>query len=304
MNYTLHQLRVFQAICEEESITKASKALHLTQPAVSIQLKKLQEQFEFPLTEVIGRKLYITEFGKEIAAVSARVLQEAEALKATADQYKGLLTGSITLSVVSTGKYVMPYFLKSFAEKYPKVNLQIDVTNKTKVIRSMEENKTDFGLVSVLPDELDVVSEPLMENKLYLVKSASRTLPTTLKPKDLEDLPLVMREEGSATRKAMTNYLKTHEIKPNKTWQLVSNEAAKQAVLADLGISIMPLIGLRNELKAGLIEIVPLKGLPIVTLWNLIHLKGKVLSPASAALLEHIKMHKEELVEENFSWVR
>ena len=117
MNYTLHQLTIFLKVVELQSITKASEELHLTQPAVSIQLKNLQNQFELPLTEVVGRQLYITDFGRNIAEASRRILMEAENIRHTVDQYKGILTGEIKVSVVSTGKYVIPYFLKPFMDK-------------------------------------------------------------------------------------------------------------------------------------------------------------------------------------------
>ncbi len=305
MNYTIHQLRVFQSICKHKSITKASEELYLTQPAVSIQLKKLQDQFEIPLTEVIGRQLFITDFGEQILEVSNRILKEAESLKTTVDQYKGLLSGKISISVVSTGKYVIPYFLREFAEAHPRVDLRIDVTNKIQVIESLVNNETDFSLVSVLPEGIPVETLELMENQLYFISSADRPFSKKkLQPKDLSDLPLILREKGSATRMAMEKFIKSNEIKPEKIMELTSNEAVKQAVNAGLGVSIMPLIGLRNELKNGSLKIVPVKGLPIVTRWNLIYNKGKRLTPAAEELLKYIEDHKNEIFSKEFSWVK
>ncbi|MEO9870974.1 LysR family transcriptional regulator [Ekhidna sp.] len=304
MNYTIHQLRVFQSICKNKSITKASEELYLTQPAVSIQLKKLQDQFDIPLTEVIGRQLYITDFGMEIHRVSARILQEAESLKTTVDQYKGLLSGKISISVVSTGKYVMPYFLKQFSEAHPQVELRIDVTNKNAVVESLTKNETDFSLVSVLPENPPVEAVELMENELFLVSNSDRTISKkTFKPQDISELPIIFREKGSATRMVMKQFFSDHNINPEKSMELMSNEAVKQAVNAGLGVSIMPLIGLRNELKYGSLKIIPVKGLPIVTRWNLIYTKGKRLTPAASELLNFISSHKDEIVKDHFSWV-
>jgi len=287
-----------------KSITKAAEELHLTQPAVSIQLKKLQDQFEIPLTEVVGRQLYITEFGEQIFEVSERILKEAEGIKTTVDQYKGLLSGKISISVVSTGKYVMPYFLKEFAQAHPQVELSIDVTNKNRVLESLANNETDFSLVSVLPDHIPTENLELMENQLYLVSDNERAFSKKkLKPEDLKEYRLIFREQGSATRMVMEKFLKKHNIIPEKSMELVSNEATKQAVNAGLGISIMPLIGLRNELKYGSLKIVPVQGLPIVTRWNLIHSKGKKLTPAAKELLNYIQTHKDEIVQNHFSWV-
>ena len=303
MYYTLHQLKIFLKVTEYQSITKAAEELHLTQPAISIQLKKLQEQFDLPLTEVIGRQLYITDFGNEIAARSRRILDEADGIKYTIDQYKGLLTGKIKISVVSTGKYVIPYFLKGFMDKYPGVEISIDVSNKNRVIKEMHRNESDFSLVSVVPDDLNVYTIELMENQLNLIGSIEYESKIN-KPKDLEKVTLLFREDGSATRNAMQEYLKSKIIAGSKSMELVSNEAVKQAIIAGLGVSIVPLIGLRSALANEHIRIYPLAGLPITTRWNLIYNKGKSLTPAQQKLIEYIEENKAQLVEKYFNWVK
>lgn len=301
MNYTLHQLKVFLKIVEFKSITKASDALHLTQPAVSIQLKRLQDQFEIPLTEVIGRQLYVTDFGNQIAQVSKNILKEAEAIKTTIDQYNGLLTGKIDVSVVSTGKYIFPYFLQGFMEKYPGVEMTVDVSNRARVIESLGNNESDFALVSVLPDSIPVEKIDLMENRLFMVGS-SRFHNKKINPASLKNETLIFREKGSATRKAMEEFLNEYNIKSNKSMELVSNEAVKQAVLAGIGFSIMPLIGLRNELANESIKIFPMKGLPKITNWNLIYDERKKLSPASGELINFITLQKQSVVQEYFDF--
>ncbi len=302
MHYTLHQLKIFLKVSENQSITRAAEELHLTQPAISIQLKKLQDQFELPLTEVIGRQLYVTDFGKEIAIRSKRILDEADGIKYTIDQYKGFISGKIKISVVSTGKYVLPYFLKSFIDRYPSVDISIDVSNKNKVIEGLVRNESDFSLVSVLPEDLKVEAHYLMENHLYLVGSSIHK-GKVKKPKDLEEVTLLFREEGSATRKAMERYLDENDIKVGKSMELVSNEAVKQAINAGIGFSIVPLIGLRTALKNENMMIYPLKGLPIITGWNLIYSKGKNLTPAQQELIHFMEEHKSEIINEHFNWV-
>jgi len=303
MNYTLHQLRIFLKVVEFESITKASEHLYLTQPAVSIQLKKLQQQFEIPLTEVIGRKLFITDFGQEIAARSRRILDETEGIRYVVDQYKGKLSGRIKVSVVSTGKYVIPYFLKPFIDKYPGVEISINVSNRNRVVQGLYDNDSDFSLVSIMPEGINVQNIPLMENNLVLVGSSQST-EVIKRPKDLEKVTLLYREDGSATRKKMEDYLSKHKITVSKSMGLVSNEAVKQAVNAGLGYSIMPLIGLQSSLINKSIKIVPLKGLPLITEWNLIYNKDKRLTPAQEALVNFMKEKKEEIVLEHFGWFK
>lgn len=303
MHYTFHQLKIFLKVTDLQSITKAAEELHLTQPAISIQLKKLQEQFELPLTEVIGRQLYVTDFGKEIALRSRKILEEADGIRYTIDRYKGLLTGKIKISVVSTGKYVIPYFLKDFMDRYPSVEISIDVSNKNKVIDGLYKNESDFSLVSVVPDDLNVYRVELMENQLNLV-GAMEYKDKIKRPKDLEKVTLLFREEGSATRNAMEQYLKSKNIKVGKSMELVSNEAVKQAINAGLGVSIVPLIGLRTALAREHIAIFPLAGLPMTTRWNLIYNKGKALTPAQFELVKYMQEHKKMLLEKHFGWVK
>lgn len=303
MNYTLHQLQVFLKVTEKQSITKAAEELFLTQPAVSIQLKNFQDQFPIPLTEVVGRRLYVTNFGKEIAEASQKILQEAEAINYKTLAYKGILAGKLTISVVSTGKYVMPYFLSDFMSTYEGVDLVMDVTNKSRVVKSLEQNEVDFALVSVIPEHLKLDRVELMKNKLFLVGNTKRELPKKMpKKKIFQELPLIFREEGSATRNAMESYMKKHKYSTRKKIELTSNEALKQAVTAGLGYSIMPLIGIKNSLKNEELQIIPVRDLPIVTHWNLVWLKSKSLSPTAQAFLDYIRNEKERIIKETFDW--
>ena len=303
MHYTLHQLRIFQKIVEKESITKAANELFLSQPAVSIQLKNLQDQFEIPLTEVIGRKLYITDFGKELAKSSSKILAEVNDIKHKVMAYKGHISGQMRFSVVSTAKYVIPYFITDFIAEHKAVELNIDVTNKAKVIESLEKNEIDFAMVSVLPEKLNIERIELLQNKLFLV--GNKPLPSNknhLENKQLEDLPLIFRENGSATRKAMEDFIEKNQLTVIKKLELTSNEAVKQAVIAGLGYSIMPIIGIGSELRNKELFIIPMKQLPIITEWNLIWLKNKNFSPAAKAFIKYLNSEKERIIKENFEW--
>lgn len=303
MNYTLHQLHVFLKITQLQSITKAAEELHLTQPAVSIQLKNFQEQFDLPLTEVVGRKLYVTDFGKEIAIAAEKILEQVNAINYKTASFKGQLTGRLKISVVSTGKYVMPYFLSQFLEQNPGVELKLDVTNKAMVINSLDENEIDFALVSILPEVIQFENVELMENRLFLVGGRDFEVEKSLPGAELiERITLIFREHGSGTRLTMERYLKSQSISVRKKLELTSNEAVKQAVIAGLGCSIMPLIGIKNELKNGDLKIIPVDGLPIVTTWNLIYLKNKKFSPVAEAYLEFLRDEKKGIIKRYFDW--
>lgn len=303
MNYTLSQLQIFLKIVETQSITKASEELHLTQPAISIQLKNFQAQFDIPLTELVGRKIYITDFGNEIAASAEEILQQVNAINYKMTKYRGQLAGKLKLSIVSTGKYVMPYFLSEFIKQHQGVELLMDVTNKSSVIESLENNEIDFALVSILPQKLNIEKVDLLQNKLYLVGNTDAKFKKSSYPKELlEKLPLIYREKGSGTRQTMEKFIHLMKIPTIKKMELTSNEAVKQALIAGLGYSIMPLIGIKSELQNNELQIIPIKGLPIKTMWSLIWLKGKKHSPVSKALLEYIKKEKSSIVHEKFHW--
>jgi DNA-binding transcriptional LysR family regulator len=303
MNYTLHQLEIFQKVAEFKSVTKASEALFLTQPAVSIQLKNFQGQFDIPLFEVVGRKLYITEFGEEIALTAQKILDEVKTINYKSLSYQGKLAGALKIAIVSTAKYAMPYLLSDFMHKNEGVDLTMDVTNKASVIKSLENNEVDFAMVSTIPKNLAIERIELMKNKLFLVgRDQHLNITKNITKNGFEKLPLIFRENGSATRLAMEKYITTHKLSINKKMELTSNEAIKQAIIAGLGVSIMPLIGIKDSLNMLEIQIIPAKGLPITTTWNLIWLKSKNLSMVAKAFIAHIDENKEAIIAEHFGW--
>jgi hypothetical protein len=303
MNYTLNQLQIFLKVVQTQSVTRASEELHLTQPAVSIQLKNFQDQFDIPLTEVVGRKIFVTDFGYEIAHAAENIINQVYAINYKTLAYKGQLAGRLKISVVSTGKYVMPQYLADFMKQHDGIELLMDVTNKSKVIESLENNEVDFALVSILPEKLNIEKMDLLQNKLYLVGNGQQKFKKGISAKEIfKDLPLIFREKGSGTRQTMESFFVKHNIEVLKKMELTSNEAVKQALIAGLGYSIMPLIGIKNELHADELQIIPIKGLPIKTTWSLIWLKGKKHSPLSLAFMDYLKKEKSKIVKEKFNW--
>lgn len=304
MNYTLSQLQIFLKIAQTKSITRAAEELYLTQPAVSIQLKNFQNQFDIPLTEIIGRQLYVTDFGKEIAIAAEQILNQVQEINFKTLAYKGQLSGRLKLSVVSTGKYVLPYFLTDFLKMHPGVELTIDVTNKAKVIDNIVHNEVDFSMVSVLPENVNIDHLEMLQNKLYLVTGKDTAIEEgrVYDFSIFEELPIIYREIGSGTRVTMENYFNSKGIKLRKKMELTSNEAVKHSIIAGLGSSIMPLIGIKTELQAEELKIIPVKDLPITSNWQLIWPKNKRFSPVAAAFLEYMKENKETIIQNHFSW--
>jgi DNA-binding transcriptional LysR family regulator len=303
MNFTLNQLQVFLKIVQMQSVTKASEALHLTQPAVSIQLKNFQDQFEIPLTEVVGRKIYITDFGREIAEAAENIINQVHAINYKSQVFKGQLTGRLKISIVSTGIYIMPYFLTDFMNQHAGVDLIMDVTNKNKVVENLENNEVDFALVSILPSTLNIEKLDLLQNKLYLVGSTKTKFKKGILSNELfKELPLIFRENGSGTRHMMERFIEQNRLSVFRKMELTSNEAVKQALLAGLGYSVMPIIGIRNELHNNELQIIPIKGFPIKTTWSLIWLKGKKHSPVAQSFLQNTIKEKSNIIQGAFSW--
>lgn len=303
MNYTLNQLRIFLKVVNTKSVTKAAEELFLTQPAVSIQLKNFQNQFEVPLIEIVNKRIYVTDFGKEIAVAAENILAEVYAINYKMHAYQGKLAGKLKMSVVSTGKYVAPYFVTDFMKKHAGVELLMEVTNKAQVLESLEKNEVDFALVSVLPETLNIDKVELMQNKLFLVGNYETKFTKKLYDKSVfEKLPLIYREKGSGTRNVMEKFILKNNLPVKKKMELSTNEGVKQAVIAGLGFSIMPLIGIKNELENKQIQIIPVKNFPIQSTWHLIWLKDKKLSPIATAYLAYVQKEKQNIIQEKFDW--
>lgn len=301
MNYTINQMKIFLKVVEFESITKAAEALHLTQPAVSIQLKNLQKDFTSPLTEIINKKLFVTDFGKEIAAAFENIVNELDTIKYKSLGYYDAYTGKLKISIVSTGKYIMPYYLSKFLNQHPTVDLVMDVTNKSKVISSLEKNEIDFALVSILPENINVQELELMDNQLFMVGNKELSDEIIKNKKSIDSKPFIFRETGSGTRQMMEKFISKNKFLTKKKIELTSNEAVKQAVLAGMGISIMPIIGIKSEIASGEIKIIDTKGLPITTKWRLVWLKEKKLSPIANHYIDFLKKEKTNINKAFFS---
>ena len=302
MNITLHQLKAFQAIAKFQSITKAAEAMSMTQPAVSIQLKNLQEQFEVPLTEIIGKRIHITEFGQELVDTADRIFGELGQIEEKMLELKGLLGGKIRISAVSTGKYIIPYLMADFMKIHPHVEISLEVSNRYKVLAHLQENSTDLALVSLWPDELDLESIQLAENKWHLACSPEKkeTYTAAIKEGKWEKVPFLVREKGSGTRTMMEKFFQERDIHVESNLELATNEAVKQAVMAGLGASLLSNFSMAQELKEGRISILELPGLPLKADWKLIWLKQKKHSPAVKAFIRWLSENRKKVLSTHF----
>ena len=302
MNITLHQLKAFQAIAKFQSITKAAEAMSMTQPAVSIQLKNLQEQFEVPITEIIGKRIHITEFGQELVDTADRIYGELGQIEEKMLELKGLMGGKIRISAVSTGKYIIPYLMADFMKVHPHVEISLEVSNRNKVFAHLQENSTDLALVSLLPEDLDLESIQLAENKWFLACSPENkeSFQAYINAGAWDKVRFVLREKGSGTRTMMERFFQDRDIHVENRLELTTNEAVKQALMAGLGTSLLSNYSMAQEIKEGRIALLEFPGLPLKADWKLIWLKQKKHSPAVKAFIRWLSENRKEVLSKHF----
>lgn len=302
MNLTLHQLKAFRTIAKFQSITKAAEAMSMTQPAVSIQLKNLQEQFEVPLTEIIGKKIHITEFGQELVETADRIFGELDQVEEKMLELKGLLGGKIRISAVSTGKYIIPYLMADFMKIFPHVEISLSVSNRYKVLAQLQENSTDLALVSLWPDDLDLESIQLAENKWFLACAPENKAQyqAFINTGAWDKVPFVLREKGSGTRTIMEKFFNDRDIQVETRLELATNEAVKQALMAGLGASLLSNFSMAPEIKEGRIALLEFPDLPLKADWKLIWLKQKKNSPAVKAFIRWLTENRKEILFTHF----
>ena len=290
---TLRQLRVFTAVARHLSYSAAARALHLTQPAVSMQVRQLEEQAGLPLFERAGRRIQLTGAGRELlrtaGAVSDLMREADESLQAL----KGVAGGELHIGVVSTAKYFAPKLLAEFRRLHPRVTLRLTVSNREAMVRGLDENTVDLVIMGRAPRGLDTVAVPFARHPLAVVAAPEHPLAGQRRVplSRLKDETFIIRESGSGTRAAMEHVFSECGFRPRETLEMSSNETIKQAVMAGMGISFISRHTVGLELAAGKLVVLDVVGLPIIRDWYVIHLQDKRLAPIPVAfrafLLEH-----------------
>lgn len=291
MNFTLHQLEVFGTVARHRSMTKAANELHMTQPAVSIQIKQLQKALDMPLIEVIGRQVYLTEAGRHLHQMQQSVKGEIESFYATISQLKGGLEGTLTISAASTAKYFLPYLLGEFQQRYPKIQISLKVTNRDEVLDHLNNNEYDLAILTQLPDDQSINVIPFLDNPLVICSAPDHPLAdeSDISIQQLKSEPFIYRELGSGTRMVLERYLAENSITVKPIMELGTNEAVKQAIMGGIGISLISKLSLENELKLNKISILDVKDLPIKTHWHALSKKGKKTSPVIKNFLSFLQ---------------
>jgi len=289
-NVTLRQIKVFEAVAHHSSYTRAADELYLTQPAVSMQIKQLEENLEVALFEQIGKRIYLTEAGREFHRYSSHIVQQLSEAETVLEELKGVQRGNLNISVVSTAKYFAPRLLAIFSRRFQDVTVSLDVTNRERVLRQLTANEKDIAIMGIPPLDQDLVAAPFTENPLVIVAPPDHPL-TAEKNIPLERLQkeiFLMREPGSGTRSAMERFFEERDIHISSSMMMNSNEAIKQAVQAGLGLGIVSVHTVVLELEVQRLAILDVEHLPIMRHWYLVHRQGKRLSPLSQAFKEFI----------------
>ena len=291
MHATFRQLRLFLALADERSVSRAAHACHVTQPTASMQLKELSRGVGLSLYEVIGKQVHLTAAGEELAKTARAMLGEWQAFSHYVDGIKGLERGQLRLAVVSTAKYFVPRMLGEFCTNHPEIDIALEVLNRDGVVTLLRENRVDLAVMSTPPTDLDVEREHFMANPLVAIAPTHHPLVARpdLTIEELAKNNFILREPGSGTRMAIDRFFDQSRIKPRVRLELGSNEAIKQAVAGGLGLSILSRHALSPDPATEGLAILDLVGFPILSNWYIVHLTGKRLSPIATVFKNHLQ---------------
>lgn len=294
---TLRQLQVFSAVARLLSHSRAAEELHLSQPAVSMQIKQLEQSIGLPLFEQVGKQIHLTEAGREMVQYSRNIAQQLEEMDAVFDQMKGLERGRLNISVVSTANYFMPQLLAKFIQLHPNINVSLHVANRDAVIKQLTENVADLAIMGQPPDGFDISAESFLANPLVVIAATNHPLTKlkSVKFARLANETFLSREQGSGTRSAMERVFAQHKIQPRISMEMETNEAIKQAVQAGMGLGILSLHSIELELETGRLSILNVENFPLLRHWYVVHRANKRLSTAGQAFKQFLLTEAERL---------
>jgi len=287
INITLRQLRIFEAVARLGSISRAAAEVHLTQPAVSMQVKQLEDQLGLQLLEQVGKRMCLTKAGEELVVHAGRISAQMIDLGAAMEQFRDVDRGFIRISVLSTANYFLPRLIANFTETHPGVRISLEVANREAVLEALAENTTDLAITGQPPETTNVKSQYFMDNPLVIIASPSHPLAKLdyVRLRRLETETLVLRESGSGTRASIERYFNSHGTVYRAGCEFSTNEAIKQAVQAGLGLGVVPVQTIELELETKRLVVLPVEGFPVIRQWFIVHRSDKRLSAAAQAFL-------------------
>lgn len=297
MRITLRQLQVFRAVCESRSYSRAADEMSLTQPAVSLQIRQLEELIGQPLFEYLGKKLYLTAAAEALQRASTDIFGRLDSLDMQLSDLQGSLHGQLNLAVESSAKYFTPHLFAAFRQQYPEVSLELTVVNHAQAVKRLSVSRDDLLIMSQVPTDLDLEFLPFLDNPIVAVAPADHPLShaTDLTLQDLTGYPLLIREPGSGTRKASEDYLRQKRAHFAQTIQVASLDALRESVAAGLGVALIPRHAAHLELACGLLRELPVQELPLYRSWCVVHPRSKRLSPVAQAFFSFIRTERARI---------
>ncbi len=290
LHLTFRQIQIFEAVARHLSYSRAAEELHLTQPAVSMQMRELEENVGLAMLEQIGKKIFLTQAGEELRCRSRDILLRLDETRAALESMKGVDHGQLNIAVVSTAKYFAPKLLALFCQRFDGVKLNLTVSNREEVLKCLAENQTDLAIMGQPPEGMDAEKEAFAYHPLGIIASPqhpyakAKQIPLHALMKET----LLIREPGSGTRNVFERLLTTHRLQAESTLQMDSNETIKQAVMAGMGIALLSLHTIGLELEAKRLIVLDVESLPVMRRWYIAHRTGKRLSPAAVAFRQFL----------------
>lgn len=290
MNVSFRQLKLFQALADHGSVTAAARALHVTQPTASMQLREVTQAVGLPLYEVIGKKVYLTDVGRELAATARSMAHLWESFEQGVDAVRGLSRGRLRVSMVSTAKYFMPRLMGSFCRLHPAIDVSLEIHNRDGVVQRLRDNLDDIYIMSMPPADMDLEDEALMPNPIVVIAASADPLTrrTQLPLQELAADRFILRESGSGTRMAADRHFRRVRFRPDVRLELGSNEAVKEAVAGGLGLGVVSSHALHGKQKDHGVSVVDVAGFPLPSAWHLVHPRSKKLAPLALAFKQHM----------------
>lgn len=290
IHFTLRQLQVFEKVASHLNYSRAAEELYLSQPAVSMQIKQLEEHIGLPLLEQMGKKIFLTEAGRELFHYARSISQQLAEMEAVFDEMKGLGRGKLTLSVVNTANYFTPQLLAKFCNRHPNINVILQVANRDAVLKQLADNSTDLAIMGQPPDGLDIVAESFLDNPLVVIAAPDHPLAKIphIKFAQLAQETFLSREKGSGTRSAMERVFALHGVQPRISMEMETNEAIKQAVQAGMGLGILSLHSIELELETNRLAVLDVEHFPLLRHWFVAHRRNKRLTSAALAFKEFL----------------
>lgn len=296
MNITFRQLRLFLALAETHSVSRAARECHVTQPTASMQLKEITESVGVPLYEVISRRVHLTDAGRDLARTARSIADDWAAFGQRIDATRGLTRGQLRVAVVSTAKYFVPRLLGGFCTRYPEIDISLEVLNRDGVVQRLRDNQDDLYIMSMPPTDIDLEDQVFMPNPLVVIAASAHPLAARrqLPLAELGTQRFILRERGSGTRMAIDAHFKRLRIRPDLRLELGSNEAIKEAVAGGLGVSVISSHALHGQAAEHGVSVLDVAGFPIESRWHVVRRKGKQLTPIAQVFQEHLLAQSEK----------